>query len=76
MYGHHVHEAVITNKEKESGITIHYVNDHYDEGQIIFQAKCEIMPNDTADDLAEKIHLLEKEYFPKIIESVLESKEV
>jgi len=76
MYGHHVHEAVIANKEKESGITIHYVNDHYDEGQIIFQAKCEIMPNDTADELAEKIHLLEKEYFPKVIESVLERKEI
>lgn len=75
MYGHHVHETVIANKEKESGITIHYVNDHYDEGQIIFQAKCEIMPNDTADELAEKIHLLEKEYFPKVIESVLERKE-
>lgn len=75
MYGHHVHEAVIANKEKESGITIHYVNDNYDEGQIIFQAKCEVMPNDTADELAAKIHLLEKEYFPKIIESVLEQKE-
>lgn len=72
MYGHHVHEAVIANKEKESGITIHYVNIHYDEGQIIFQKKCDIMPNDTADDLAAKIHLLEKEYFPKVIESVLE----
>lgn len=75
MYGHHVHETVIANKEKESGITIHYVNDHYDEGQIIFQKKCEVMPTDTADDLAAKIHLLEKEYFPKVIESVLESKE-
>lgn len=75
MYGHHVHEAVIANKEKESGITIHYVNNHYDEGQIIFQVKCEVMPTDTADDLAAKIHLLEKEYFPKVIESVLESKE-
>lgn len=74
MYGHHVHEAVIANKEKESGITIHYVNKHYDEGQIIFQKKCEVMPTDTADDLAAKIHILEKEYFPKVIESVLESK--
>ena len=74
MYGHYVHQAVIANKEKESGITIHYVNGHYDEGQIIFQKKCEVMPTDTADDLAAKIHLLEKEYFPKVIESVLESK--
>lgn len=75
MYGHFVHEAVIANKEKESGITIHYVNDRFDEGETIFQAKCEIQPTDTADDLAAKIHLLEKEYFPKVIESVLESKE-
>lgn len=76
MYGHHVHQAVVANKEKESGITIHYVNDNYDEGQIIFQKKCEVMPTDTADDLAAKIHLLEKEYFPKVIESVvLELKE-
>jgi len=75
MYGHFVHEAVIANKEKESGITIHYVNDRYDEGQTIFQAKCKISPNDTPDDLAAKIHLLEKEYFPKVIESILESKE-
>ncbi len=72
MYGHFVHETVIANKEKESGITIHYVNDRYDEGQTIFQAKCEVSPNDTPDDLAAKIHLLEKEYFPKVIESILE----
>ena len=72
MYGHFVHETVIANKEKESGITIHYVNDRYDEGQTIFQAKCEVSPNDTSDDLAAKIHLLEKEYFPKVIESILE----
>ncbi|MDD2191059.1 MAG: phosphoribosylglycinamide formyltransferase [Bacteroidales bacterium] len=71
MYGDNVHKAVIENKEKESGITIHYVNEHYDEGQIIFQAKCDILPNDTADDLAAKIHLLEKEYFPKVIESIV-----
>ena len=73
MYGYNVHKAVIENKEKESGITIHYVNERYDEGQIIFQAKCYILPNDTADDLASKIHLLEKEYFPKVIESVVVS---
>ena len=71
MHGHHVHEAVIAAKEPESGITIHYVNEHYDEGNIIFQAKCSITSEDTADSLAEKIHLLEKEHFPKVIDSLL-----
>lgn len=71
MHGHHVHEAVIAAKEPESGITIHYVNEHYDEGNIIFQAKCSITPEDTADSLAEKIHLLEKEHFSKVIDSLL-----
>lgn len=71
MHGHHVHEAVIAAKEQESGITIHYVNEKYDEGNIIFQAKCSITPEDTADSLAEKIHLLEKEHFPKVIDSLL-----
>lgn len=71
MHGHHVHEAVIAAKEQESGITIHYVNEKYDEGNIIFQAKCSITPEDTADSLAEKIHLLEKEHFPKMIDNLL-----
>lgn len=71
MHGHHVHEAVIAAKEQESGITIHYVNEKYDEGNIIFQAKCEITPEDTPDTLAEKIHLLEKEHFPKVIDNLL-----
>ena len=71
MYGSHVHEAVIANAEKESGITIHYVNEHYDEGNIIFQAKTTVLPTDTPDTLAEKIHLLEYEHFPKIIEKLL-----
>lgn len=71
MHGHHVHEAVIAAKEPESGITIHYVNEKYDEGNIIFQAKCSITPEDTADSLAEKIHLLEKEHFPKVIDNLL-----
>lgn len=71
MYGHHVHEAVIKNKEKKSGITIHYVNEKYDDGQIIFQATVEIDKQDTPGSLAEKIHLLEKKYFPKVIEEVL-----
>ena len=72
MYGDKVHQSVIENKELESGITIHYVNEKYDEGEIIFQAKCNILPNDNFEDLAHKIHELEYEYFPKVIEQVLE----
>ena len=71
MYGAYVHEAVVAAKEKESGITIHYVNENYDEGQIIFQAQCEVLPTDTPDDVAEKVHALEYEFFPKIIEQQL-----
>ena len=67
MYGHHVHEAVIAAGEKESGITIHYVNDHYDQGALIFQAKCPVLPTDTPDDLAARVHELEYRYFPQII---------
>ena len=67
MYGHHVHEAVIAAGEKESGITIHYVNDHYDQGAIIFQAKCPVLPTDSPDDLAARVHELEYRYFPQII---------
>ena len=67
MYGHHVHEAVIAAGEKESGITIHYVNDHYDQGAIIFQAKCPVLPTDTPDDLAARVHELDYRYFPQII---------
>lgn len=67
MYGHHVHEAVIAAGEKESGITIHYDNDHYDQGAIIFQAKCPVLPTDTPDDLAARVHELEYRYFPQII---------
>ena len=71
MYGMHVHTAVIEAGEKESGITIHYVNEHYDEGQIIFQAKCTINSTDTPETLAQKIHSLEYEYFPVIIERLI-----
>jgi len=71
MYGDNVHKAVIDAQERESGITIHYVNENYDEGNIIFQAKCEILPDDSADDVANKIHWLEYEYFPVTIESVI-----
>jgi phosphoribosylglycinamide formyltransferase-1 len=71
MYGDKVHEAVVANGEKESGITIHYVNDKYDDGQIIFQAKCDVLPGDTPEDVARKVHQLEYQYFPQVIEKVL-----
>lgn len=71
MYGMNVHNSVIENNEKESGITIHYVNEKYDEGNTIFQAKCKIDENDTPESLAEKIHVLEYEHFPKIIADLL-----
>jgi phosphoribosylglycinamide formyltransferase-1 len=71
MYGMHVHEAVIAAGEKESGITIHYVNEHYDEGDIVFQACCNIAPNDSPADLAAKIHLLEHAHFAKVVEGLI-----
>ena len=71
MYGSRVHEAVIESGDTESGITIHYVNRMYDEGQIIFQAKCRVEPGDDAGLLAEKIHRLEYEHFPKVIENLI-----
>lgn len=72
MYGNKVHETVITNKDEESGISIHHVNDIYDEGEIIFQAKTPVSPNETPESLAEKIHELEYEHFPKVIEQLLQ----
>jgi phosphoribosylglycinamide formyltransferase 1 len=71
MYGHFVHEAVIASGDNESGISIHYVNDKYDEGDIIFQAKCSVEVNDTPESLAAKIHELEHIHFPVIIEQVI-----
>jgi len=76
MFGHHVHEAVIAAKEKESGITIHYVDELYDHGKIIFQATCMIEKNDTPEMLAQKVHLLEHRFFPKIIEEVIVSQNI
>lgn len=67
MFGHHVHEAVIHNREIYSGITIHLVNEHYDQGEILFQETCSISPGETADSLAEKVHELEYRYFPEVI---------
>ncbi|WP_397364026.1 phosphoribosylglycinamide formyltransferase [Olleya sp. R77988] len=71
MYGMNVHEAVVKNKETETGITIHYVNEHYDEGAIIFQAKCHVFTSDTAQDVAVKIHELEMKHFPEVVDELL-----
>lgn len=71
MYGHFVHEAVITNKETQSGITIHYVDELYDHGAVIKQATCTVTETDTPETLAAKIHLLEHEWFGKVIEEVI-----
>ncbi|MCB4807148.1 phosphoribosylglycinamide formyltransferase [Tamlana sp. 62-3] len=71
MYGMNVHKAVVENKETETGITIHYVNENYDEGATIFQAKCDVLPEDTAEEVAVKIHKLEMEHFPKVVEKLL-----
>lgn len=67
MYGEKVHQAVIDAGDKQSGITIHYVDDHYDNGKIIFQEKIEVLPSDTPDSLAEKIHVLEHAHYPRVI---------
>ncbi len=71
MYGHHVHQAVKAAKETKTGITIHYVNEAYDEGQIIFQAETAINSTDSPDNIAQKVHALEYEHYPKVIEKVL-----
>ena len=71
MYGNKVHEAVLANKETESGITIHYVNEKYDEGKVILQKQITVEVDDTIESLAEKIQQLEHEWLPKIIEQLL-----
>ena len=73
MYGMKVHEEVIAAGEKESGITIHHVNNRYDEGTTIFQAKCDIVPGDTPETLATKVHALEYEHFPRVIKEILDN---
>ncbi len=74
MYGMHIHRAILNNREKETGISIHYVNEHYDEGGLIFQKNIAIDDCASAEEIAEKIHQLEQEYFPEIIEQVLNLK--
>lgn len=71
MYGMHVHKAIVDNKEKETGITIHYVNENYDEGAIILQHKVKVLISDTPEVVAEKIHALEQKYFAECIENLL-----
>lgn len=71
MYGMNVHKAVLASKDKESGITIHYVNQNYDQGKIIFQASCPLLQGDTPETLAARIHELEYQHYPKVIEELL-----
>ena len=71
MYGAHVHEAVVAAKETQTGITVHYVNERYDEGAVVFQAVCPVFPDDTPDDVATKVHALEYKHFPQVIENLL-----
>lgn len=73
MYGMHIHKAIVENKENETGITIHFVNENYDEGNIIFQKIITLSGIETPEEVAEKIHELEQEYFPQVIERFLEN---
>ena len=74
MYGMHVHKSIVENKETETGITIHYVNNNYDEGNIIFQKNIPLAGTETPEEVAEKIHELEQKYFPRVIEEILNPK--
>lgn len=71
MYGMKVHRSVVENKEAETGISIHFVNRVYDDGEVIFQAKCPVLSNDSPEDVAQKVHQLEYKYFPTVIEQLL-----
>ena len=73
MYGMHVHEAVVEAGESESGLTVHWVNAHYDEGAIIFQARCPVFPEDSPDDLAKRVLALEHHFYPLIIEQLIKN---
>ena len=75
MWGHHIHEAVIAAGEKQSGITIHYLDENIDGGEILFQATCDVLPEDTPETLANRIHTLEHQHYPKVIENIIISKE-
>jgi phosphoribosylglycinamide formyltransferase-1 len=71
MYGSKVHQAVIESGENESGITVHYVNQNYDDGNILFQAKCPVLKSDSPETLAQRVHALEYKYFPQVIEQMI-----
>lgn len=71
MYGNRVHSAVLEAGEKESGITIHYVNEHYDQGAVVFQSSCPVLATDTPDELAARVHALEYQHYPRVIDSLL-----
>lgn len=71
MYGHYVHEAVVSAGEKQSGITIHYVNEEYDKGEIIFQAEVDIEPSDTPETVAHKVQALEHEHYPRVVDEIV-----
>ena len=71
MYGHFVHEAVVAAKDTQSGITIHFVNERYDEGNIIFQATCEVLPTDSPDDVATKVQVLEHVHYPRVVDETI-----
>jgi len=72
MYGDNVHRAVVEAGEKESGITVHYVNENYDQGAIIFQTYCSVLEKDTPEDVAEKVHALEYKHYPVIIDQIIQ----
>ncbi len=74
MYGMHIHKAIVANKENETGITIHFVNENYDEGNIIFQQNVVLAGDETPEEVAHKIHDLEQKYFPTVIEEILNLK--
>ncbi len=76
MYGDKVHEAVVANHDKESGITIHTIDQHYDEGKTVFQATCQVLPTDNAHDVATKVHALEYEWFPRVIEKLVMNEKI
>lgn len=71
MYGHFVHEAVVAAQDLQSGISIHFVNERYDEGDIIFQATCEVSPNDTPEEVARKVQVLEHQHYPEVVDKLL-----
>ncbi len=71
MYGDRVHQAVVEARDKESGITIHYINEHYDQGQVIFQTTCPVHPEDSPEDVACKVHALEYQHYPEVIRRII-----